>query len=138
MSYICAINNINDVIMENKIKVVGLGGLIFQSTNPDRLADFYKQKIGLPLELRTHGGLYEHWECDYHNIHFAILKTDENTEGNAIVASFIVDDIETLVGENNLTLESEILALGGGSFVGRIKDPDGNRIHLWMNKNYRE
>ncbi len=124
--------------MENKIKTLGLGGLIFESPNPDRLAHFYKETLGLPLELRTHGGLYEHWECDYNNIHFAILKASEVFDGNLVVPSFIVEDIEKLISENSLVLEDEILALGGGSFVGRIKDPDGNRVHLWMNKNYHQ
>lgn len=124
--------------MENKIKTLGLGGLIFESSNPDRLAQFYKETLGLPLELRTHGGLYEHWECDYNNIHFAILKASEMFDGNLVVPSFIVEDIEKLISENSLVLEDEILALGGGSFVGRIKDPDGNRVHLWMNKIYRQ
>ena len=82
-------------------------------------------------------GLYEHWEC-YNNIHFAILKADEVFDRNLIVPSFIVEDIEKLVSEDDLTLEEDILALGEDSFVGRIKDPDGNRIHLWMNKSYRQ
>lgn len=124
--------------MENKIKSLGLGGLIFESPNPDRLASFYKQTFGLPLELRTHGGLNEHWECDYNNIHFAILKATEVFDGNLVVPSFIVMDIEELVNENNLNLEDGILPLGDGSFVGRIIDPDGNRIHLWMNKSYQK
>ena len=123
--------------MNTEDKTLGLGGLIFQSPNPDRLARFYKQTLGLPLELKTHGGLYEHWECDFNNIHFAILKAEEVFDGNLVVPSFIVQDIEKLVSENNLTLEDDILPLGGGSFVGRIKDPDGNRVHLWMNKSYR-
>ncbi|HRN33167.1 MAG TPA: VOC family protein [Saprospiraceae bacterium] len=124
--------------MSTEIKTLGLGGLIFQSPNPDRLASFYKETLGLPLELKTHGGLYEHWECDFNKIHFAILKADEVFDGNLVVPSFIVEDIEKLVNDRHLTLEEDILPLGGGSFVGRIKDPDGNRIHLWMNKNYRQ
>jgi predicted enzyme related to lactoylglutathione lyase len=121
--------------MENKIETLGLGGLIFESPNPDRLAQFYEEILGLNFKLRTHGGLYEHWEYDYNNIHFAILKASELFGGNLVIPSFIVEDIEKLISEKNLVLEDEILALGGGSFVGRIKDPDGNRVHLWINKN---
>ena len=121
--------------MENKKITLGLGGLIFESSNPDKLADFYKTTLGLPFELRTHGGLYEHWECDFNNIHFAILKAKEMFDGNLVIPSFIVEEIEKLVSENNLTLEDDILALGEGNFVGTIKDPDGNRINLWMSKN---
>lgn len=122
--------------MNTEHKTLGLGGLIFQSSNPDRLARFYKESLGLPLELRTHGGLYEHWECDFNNIHFAILKAVEMFDGNSVVPSFIVQDIEKLVSAHKLTLEGDILPLGGGSFIGIIKDPDGNRVHLWMNRNY--
>ena len=55
-------------------------------------------------------------------------------DGNLVIPSFFIEDIEKFVGEHNLTLEDEILPLGGESFVGRVKDPDGNMIHLWMNK----
>ncbi len=123
--------------MEKNIKTLGLGGLIFESSNPNRLASFYKETFGLPFELKTHGGLYEHWECDYNNIHFAILKSKEVYDGNLVIPSFVVKDIEELVNANNLKLEDGILPLGGGSFVGQIIDPDGNRIHLWMNKIYQ-
>ena len=123
--------------MNTQMKISGLGGIIFESPDPDRLARFYKDKLGLPLELRTHGGLYEHWECDFHNVHFAILKADEVFDGNLVIPSFIVEDIQKLVTEQDLNLEADILPLGEGSFIGRIKDPDGNRIHLWMNKHYR-
>lgn len=122
--------------MYNQNKISGLGGLLFQSSDPDRLARFYKNIFGLPLELKTHGGLYAHWECDFNHIHFAILKAREILDGSRVIPSFIVDDIEDFVREHALILEEEVLPLGEGSFVGCIKDPDGNRIHLWMNKNY--
>jgi len=77
-------------------------------------------------------------KCDYNNIHFAILKAGEVFDGNLIVPSFIVEDIEKLDSEHHVTLEEDILALGDGSFVGRINDFDGNRIHFWMNKSYRQ
>lgn len=120
--------------MNTTNKTLGLTGLIFQSPHPDRLARFYKEIMGIPLELNTHGGLYEHWECDFNHIHFAILKAEEVFDGNLVVPSFAVHDIEEFVTAHRLTLEEDILPLGGGSFVGRIKDPDGNRVHLWMHK----
>lgn len=122
--------------METTNHTKGLGGLLFSSPNPNRLADYYKNVFGLPLQLQTHGGLYEHWECDFNNIHFAILKAEEVFDGNLVIPSFIVDDIEKFIAAHKLVLEEDILPLGGGSFIGRITDPDGNRIHLWMNKSY--
>ncbi len=109
--------------MKTEITTLGLGGLIFESPNPDKLASFYKELFGIPFELRSHGGLYEHWECDFYNVHFAILKANEMFDGNLVIPSFIVDDIEKLLANKNLELEGEILPLGDESFVARIIDP---------------
>ena len=116
------------------MKTLGLGGVIFRSSNPEKLANFYQQTFGLPFELNSHGGLAAHLECDYRFIHYAILKADKEADGNSVVPSFIVEDIEQFVKENELTLLNKILPLGNGSFVGQINDPDGHRVHLWMNK----
>ncbi|WP_156307035.1 VOC family protein [Sphingobacterium endophyticum] len=124
--------------MNIKNQTLGLGALIFQSNNPDRLAAFYKEVLGLPLELNSHGELYSHWECDFNNIHFAILKTNEILNGNGVIPSFVVKDILKLINDHNLSLNDEILHLGDGKYVGWLNDPDGNRIHLWMDKSQQD
>jgi predicted enzyme related to lactoylglutathione lyase len=116
-----------------KLKVKCLTGLIMSSKNPDRLAKFYKEVLGLPLQLNRHGNLPEHWECDFENIHYAILK-DHNTDiaSSNFVPSFEVDDINEFVKQHEVAMLHPLMNLGGGSFVGSIADADGNVVRLWM------
>lgn len=118
-----------------KLQVKGLSGLIMASPNPEKLAAFYKEVIGLPLELNKHGNLPEHWECDFNNIHFAILRQRGNgNPSNSIVPSFAVEDISAFVTAHDLAMLHPMMDLGGGSYVASIEDLDGNTIRLWMNK----
>lgn len=118
-----------------KLQTEGLGGLIFSSPVPGQLATFYREVIGIPLELNSHGGLPEHWECDYQGIHYAILPTwskEDNT--NSIIPSFVVKDIETFILQHKLVTLHPIMKLDEGRYVVTTKDMDGNAIRLWMGK----
>ena len=112
----------------------GLVAIIFYSPDPGRLAEFYKNIIGIPFALNAHGNIREHFECSYHNIHFAILKRGAGEVTSSIVPSFRVDDIKEFVAFHKLETLHPVIELGGGSFVCSIKDADGNVIRLWMNK----
>lgn len=116
------------------MKTKGLGALILYSPNPERLAKFYRDVIGIPFELQTHGRIREHYECSYHNIHFAILKRNSVEVTCTIVPSFRVDDIAGFVKEKNLEMLHPVIDLGKDSFISTIKDVDGNMIRLWMNR----
>lgn len=119
-----------------KIKVTRMTGLIMSSPYPEKLAVFYRDTMGIPLELNTHGNLPEHWECDFEGMHYAVLK-GKKTENvtNAYVPSFVVDDIESFALQNHLGMLHPLMDLGEGNFVGSIKDVDGNVIRLWMTTN---
>lgn len=116
------------------MKVKGLSGVIMSSANPERLAKFYNDIMGIPMVLNHHGASPDHWECDYHGIHFAILesKTVEIPNKN-IVPSFYVDDINQFIAENKIKSEEEIMDLGNAFSIG-FNDPDGNTVRLWMHK----
>lgn len=117
------------------LKVRGLTGLILSSAQPERLAKFYQEVLGIPLALNQHGNMPQHWECDYNGIHFAVLKgkvTHPTTE--PIVPSFAVDDIESFVTTHDIKLTHPMMDLGGGAYIASFKDPDGNTLRCWMNK----
>jgi hypothetical protein len=115
--------------------VKGLSGLILSSPNPDRLAQFYKTVLGIPIALNSHGGFTKHWEGDFDQIHFAILQRGPLVgQVAAIVPSFQVDDVEIFIHAHQLALAYPMLDLGDGNFVGEVNDPDGNPVRLWMSK----
>ena len=128
-------NIIHDINMKTS-KVNGLTGVIMSSPEPDRLVNFYTQVLGIPLELNRHGNTPDHWECDYKGIHYAVLKRKVGEQPNEnIVLSFAVDDIEDFVATHDIKLLHPIMDLGEGAFIASFKDPDGNILRFWMDKN---
>ncbi|AUD02123.1 VOC family protein [Spirosoma pollinicola] len=118
------------------LKVKGLSGLIMSSPEPDRLVKFYQEVLGLPLALNRHGNTPDHWECDYNGIHYAVLKRKVHEQPNEnIVLSFAVDDIERFITTYQIKLIHPIMDLGEGAYIASFKDPDGNILRFWMNKN---
>lgn len=116
------------------LTVKGLTGIIMSSPDPERLAEFYKDVLGIPLELNRHGTTPEHWECDYNGIHYALLKRKVSRQPNEnIVLSFAVDDIEHFITTHDIKMIHPIMDLGKGAFIASFKDPDGNILRLWMN-----
>lgn len=117
------------------LQVKGLTGVIMSSAEPERLATFYRDVLGIPLALNKHGNTPEHWECDYKGIHYAVLKQRANPQANInTVLSFAVDDIEGFVMTHGIQLIHPIMDLGEGAYIASFKDPDGNILRFWMNK----
>lgn len=120
-----------------KLAAKGLSGLIMSSPNPERLAKFYIDVIGIPFEFRSHGDMPQHWECDFDNVHFAILPEQQKEKSSSsFVPSFHVDNIQEFIDTHHLKLLYPILDLGAGSYVASIHDIDGNEIRLWTHTSH--
>lgn len=118
------------------LQVKGLTGVVMSSAEPERLANFYREVLGIPLALNRHGNTPEHWECDYNGIHYAVLKQQVNMQATVnTVLSFAVDDIERFVTTHGIQLIHPIMDLGEGAYIASFKDPDGNILRFWTSKN---
>ncbi len=110
-----------------------LTGVIMFSQEPERLAAFYRETLGIPFEMAQHGQLAEHIECEFNNIHFAILRKGQISAGGNIIPSFAVDDLEAFldtVGRRGIKPLHPIIDIGEGKRVSTITDPDGNGVRL--------
>jgi predicted enzyme related to lactoylglutathione lyase len=110
-----------------------LVGLIFTSSNPERLAEFYRTTLDIPFEMAQHGNLREHIECEANGIHFAILKKANISPTSNITPSFFIHDLSAFLDElatKGVTPLHRIIDLGEGKRVSTIADPDGNTIRL--------
>jgi predicted enzyme related to lactoylglutathione lyase len=120
-----------------------LAGIILYSPDPERLAAFYRETIGIPFEPHTHGGAVKpHNEALWQNVHFAIWGASEphapqSASGgklrNALVPSFVVDDVDGYADQlraRGVPMMGKLIELGEGKRLGTFLDPDGNQFRL--------
>lgn len=114
-----------------------LSGLILVSEQPERLANFYRDVLGLPLAEERHDETALHWACEVGDIHFAIHPVadypGEPTTPGPVKLAFMTFDLAGLVGwleARGVPLCYPPAELGTQSRITAIRDPDGNMIEL--------
>ncbi len=113
-----------------------LSAVIIVSENAERLANFYKGIVGLPLEDEVHGETHKHYGCELGDLHFAIHPTS-NFEGTgtatgSVKLAFNVFDMNSFVQrlkDNNVSLAYEPKDTGF-AIMTAITDPDGNYVEF--------
>ena len=117
-------------------KIEFLSAVLLVSKEPARLAAFYRQVVGLPLEDERHGDTAPHYGCELGDLHFAIHPM-ENFSGTgagagSVKLAFTVFDLAALAGR----LEAAGIKLAyppkdtGFALMTAIHDPDGNFIEF--------
>jgi predicted enzyme related to lactoylglutathione lyase len=111
-----------------------LVGVIITARTPETLAEFYRSVLGIPYELRQHGSLPAHWECDLDGVHFAIIRGATGTDRGNVTPSYAVEDLEHFLeeaGSRGIHKLHDIIELGGGPRICTIADPEGNPVRLY-------
>jgi len=115
-----------------------MSGVILVSRQPERLAEFYRDVLGLPLAAERHGGAEPHWGCELGDTHFAIHPAADYPEDPAsgpgpVKLAFMVFDRPGMVAWR----DSRGIApcyppadLGAESRITAVRDPDGNLVEL--------
>jgi predicted enzyme related to lactoylglutathione lyase len=113
-----------------------LSAVLIVSENPARLAEFYREVVGVPLKDETHGTSRAHYGCNLGDLHFAIhpLESfpDRRHGVGAVKLALNVFDLHALVEK----LESKGVRplyppQDTGFFISTaIIDPDGNYIEF--------
>jgi len=132
-----------------KQKITGIGGVFFRSRNPAKLAAWYKQHLGLPIEDGWPGCQF-HWrefenpkkagatvwsafkaDTDY----FGKSKTPHPPQGHMI--NYRVANLKKMLAQlkkEGVWIDPKSNTPPEGSEYGKfawIKDGEGNRIELW-------
>ena len=113
-----------------------LSAVLIVSADPQRLADFYRDVVGIPLQEERHGTSLPHWGCTLGQIHFAIhpLETfpDRRAGVGAVKLAFTVFDIWALARRLEASGVSLLYAPRDTGFFWStaIQDPDGNLIEF--------
>lgn len=124
-------------------KLEFFSAIVLVSRDPRRLAEFYRDKLGLPLEEEIHPDSDVHYACEIGDIHFAIFpEPQKHLERGARVGqtghgqvkfAFTVFDLDNLVKAlRERGVEVTYPPMQAEDFIRMtaIKDPDGNYIEL--------
>ncbi len=112
-----------------------LAAVLIVSEDPERLAGWYRDVLGLPVEAEEHESSAPHFGCNVHGLHFAIHPISNysfapETGPGGIRIAFNVTDIAQL--ERHLEAHSvdwvfRPVELGWSTMLA-VRDPDGNLV----------
>jgi predicted enzyme related to lactoylglutathione lyase len=117
-------------------KVLGIGGFFFRSENPERLAKWYEENLGISPVPTSHG--QKPWHQDAGATAFAPFPKDTKYFGRpeqGWMINFRVADLKAMVAQlraAGITVE-EPKSYPNGDFA-HLHDPDGNPVELWQPK----
>jgi len=119
-------------------KVTGIGGIFFESKNPEETREWYGKNLGLAID--DYGSPFEFRNANRpEEINY--LRWSPFEEGSnyfspsekKFMINYRVQNIEGLVNKlrgNGVTIVDEIEEFEYGKFV-HIMDPEGKKIELW-------
>ena len=114
-------------------RVQGFGGFFFRARNPDALAEWYRDHLGIdpaPQDMET-----KPWVTESGVTVFSPFPADTDyfAAENTFMLNFRVADLAAMTGQlksAGIKVGHEIEMAGIGRFA-RIHDPEGNPIELW-------
>jgi predicted enzyme related to lactoylglutathione lyase len=111
-------------------------GTILMGRNPDALARFYAEALGLSFDREEHAGLSPHWGVDIGTVHFGIHPPENFKRSVAGQGSVVLTFDVTSLPECQARLER----LGapclqpphdeGFGLVASFSDPEGNLFEI--------
>jgi catechol 2,3-dioxygenase-like lactoylglutathione lyase family enzyme len=111
--------------------------VLLVSRNPERLAKFYSDVLGIPLEEEEHDDTAKHYGCELGDLHFAIHPVENfssQTEPGvgSVKLAFEIFDMEGFLDhlrKHDLAPLYPPKPLGT-SLIIALRDPDGNEIEF--------
>jgi catechol 2,3-dioxygenase-like lactoylglutathione lyase family enzyme len=126
------------VKMEQRGRILGIGGVFFKSANRDQMREWYAKHLGLAdkgggamLPWREHG--------DPKKEHVTVwtvfpASTDYFAPNQPFMINYIVDDLDALLDrlkQEGVKIDPKRMDESYGRFAW-IYDRDGNKIELWQ------
>ncbi len=124
------------VKIEQRGRIVGIGGLFFKSANRDQTREWYAKHLGL---ADKGGGAMLPWrEHDdpqkEHVTAWTVFSASSNYFNAPFMVDYIVDDMDALLDRLNqegVKIDPKRMNESFGKFAW-IYDGDGNKIELWQ------
>jgi glyoxylase I family protein len=116
-------------------RVTGIGGFFFRARQPESLARWYQDNLGIDLVPSDYN--QQPWRQDSGPTAFAPFSHDTDYFGNATqqwMINFRVKNLEAIVKqlrEAGIEVNVDPESYPNGRFA-RLHDPEGNPIQLWQ------
>jgi predicted enzyme related to lactoylglutathione lyase len=118
-------------------RVTGIGGVFFKAQDPDKLSDWYREHLGVPVQ---DGNADFSWRDKDDpqktgRTVWCIFPKDTPHFDSAVMINYRVANLDRMLEQlrrANITVE-KVEDYDYGRFAW-IKDPEGNRIELWEPK----
>ncbi len=112
-----------------------LSAVLLVSKNPERLATFYRDVLGIPLDEEEHDGDVKHYGCELGDLHFAIHPTENFSSKPGIGSVKLAFEIFDMDGFLEHLRTHDVIPLYppkplGTSLITALTDPDGNEIEF--------
>lgn len=120
-------------------RVIGVGGVFFKSSDPERLRKWYVEHLGFPDEEGPGVSFRSADQPADAYLVWGPFKQDTSyfdPADKAYMFNLVVDDLQGALAQverGGATIVGEIEEYEYGDF-GWFMDPDGNKVELWKPK----
>jgi hypothetical protein len=116
------------------MRIHSLSAVVFTSAQPERLAGFYNQHLGLGFAPHAHGPADEHQEARVGDMRFAIVPGPAGAAtGAGVSPTFLVNglaDFMTALAAAGVQPCAPVRSLGDRKQLASFRDIDGNAFQL--------
>ena len=124
------------VKMEQRGRILGIGGIFFKSANRDQTREWYSKHLG--LTDKGSGAMLPWREHDdpqkEHVTAWTVFPASSNYFASPLMINYIVDDMDALLDrleKEGVKIDPKRMNESYGRFAW-IYDLDGNKIELWQ------
>lgn len=124
------------VTIEQRGRIIGIGGVFFKSANRNQTREWYAQHLG--LADKGSGAMLPWREHDdpqkEHVTALTVFPASSKYFDGPLMLDYIVDDMDALLERlkaEGVKIDPKRMNESFGSFAW-IYDPDGNKIELWQ------
>lgn len=119
-------------------RVLGLGGIFFKSRDPDALAEWYHDHLGIPIEEGQTFGSFIHGSGEGEEVRSVWSTFPQDTEyfqpsQAPFMINYRVADLDKMLEQlraAGAAVDDRVEEYAFGRF-GWASDPEGNRFELW-------
>jgi len=115
-------------------RVQGIGGVFFRAEDPDGLAHWYEEHLGIERDPQFTGKAFVAGDGD--ETVWALFPADTEYFGprdNQSMVNYRVADLDAMLAQlraGGVAVDDRVEEIENGRF-GWATDPEGNRIELW-------